>query len=580
MRIFAQAAVLILAALILGCSGDRNGEIPASSKLSRFETDYFTSLYSFHPTLGSRDGLHQHDGPLDEITTLTVGRRIDELKRMMLRLRTLRTEELSPAEAIDAELIDFRIRSELLELEHIERWRNNPLVYVNLPYASINRLMHRQYPPASDRLRAVITSLHEVSAVTAAMRGNVTESAPLFTELALQASERALHMLRNELPEWAQQAAGVDLGLLMNFRAAALGAERTLEVSIQWLNNDLLPVSRGDYALGAERFMMKLLFEEMLEVPIYDLVAIGEANLERDRREFAEVANRIAPNQAPAAVMRSVASNHPSADTLVAATERVVEKLRQAITSEAISAIPSDDRVVIVETPVSLRNGFFALRMDPPGAAEAASREGICYVTPPQASWGASRQAEHLRRFNPYDMHLAIIHEVYPGRYLQSLYAQEAPTHARRMLACRSNADGWGQYVEQMMLDEGYIAEDPKVRLAQLRKNLAAYCRLLASIKVHTEGMPVEEATWMFIEKAYQEPSVAYEEALRAVVDPAYFVGTLGKMQILKLREDYRKAKGDNYSLRNFHDNFIKQGTIPIKLVRKALLPGDKGPAL
>lgn len=581
MRIWFQAAALgVVVILSSGCPGSDTGRTSSPSTLFTFETDYFEYLYRFHPTLGSRDGLHQYDGRLDDITPLRIGRRIDELKRLLLRLQALRKKELAPEEEVDAELIDYRIRAELLDLEHFESWRHNPLPYMTLLGVSLSRLMYQDYAPASQQLRAVIISLHEVSAITASMRGNVSGAAPELTRQALETAERTLSVLRTELPDWAKVAAGVDVALLESFNVARPDTEKALETSVHWLSNELLPVSTGDYALGREGLAMKLLFEEMLEVPIDRLVAIGEENLQRDYQKFVEVAGEIAPGKDPAVVIRSATSDHPSAGDLVAAAERAVASARQAVAGQAVLAIPDGAEIVVLETPAFLRSGFFTLRTDPPGAAESAYRKGWCYITPPSGAWSASRQAEHSRRFNPHDVLLAAVHEIYPGRYLQSLYSQQSRTRARQVLGCRSSAEGWAQYSEQMMIEEGYLAQDLKTRLAQLRRALVYDCRLLAGVKLHTEGMPVEEATRMFVDKAFQEPSVARQEAARAVSDPTYFVGVLGKMQILKLREDYRKAKGADYSLRRFHDDFIKHGTMPVKLVRESLLPGDDGPAL
>ena len=177
-------------------------------------------------------------------------------------------------------------------------------------------------------------------------------------------------------------------------------------------------------------------------------------------------------------------------------------------------------------------------------------------------------------------MNIITLHEAYPGHYIQFLNAKEFPTKTRKLIACGTNAEGWAHYAEQMMLEEGFGNSDPKLRLAQLQEALLRDARYLVGIKLHTEGWTVEQGARFFEEKAFQEPANAYEESRRGAYNPTYLYYTLGKLQIYKLREDYKKAKGTGYSLQGFHNEFVKQGSIPIKVVRQILLPDDNGPSL
>ena len=169
----------------------------------------------------------------------------------------------------------------------------------------------------------------------------------------------------------------------------------------------------------------------------------------------------------------------------------------------------------------------------------------------------------------PYVLAMINVHEVWPGHYLQFLYGSRFPTKTRRLIFCGTNAEGWAHYTEQMMVDEGFGGGDPKVRLAQLQEALLRDCRYVVGIKLHTQGMTVEDGAKVFVEKGFQEPANAYEEARRGAYNPTYLYYTLGKLEIQKLRDDYRQAKGA--SLQQFHDAFVAQGALPIPLVRRIL---------
>jgi uncharacterized protein (DUF885 family) len=155
------------------------------------------------------------------------------------------------------------------------------------------------------------------------------------------------------------------------------------------------------------------------------------------------------------------------------------------------------------------------------------------------------------------------------------VWIARAPTKVRKLLGCMSNAEGWAHYTEQMMLDEGYGKGDLKLRLGQLQDALLRNARFIAGIQMHTGKMTVEEAVEFFVKEGYQVRPVAEKEAKRGTSDPTYLVYTLGKLEILKLREDYKKMKGDSYTLQGFHDAFLQQGYPPVKIVRKALLGND-----
>jgi uncharacterized protein (DUF885 family) len=171
------------------------------------------------------------------------------------------------------------------------------------------------------------------------------------------------------------------------------------------------------------------------------------------------------------------------------------------------------------------------------------------------------------------------IHEAYPGHYVQFLWMQHVDSKVRKLLGASSNAEGWAHYSEQMMLDEGYTNGDPKMRLGQLQDALLRDARYIVGIEMHTGKRTFDQGIEFFEKEGYQTHETAVRETKRGTSDATYLYYTLGKLQIMKLREDYRAKKGAAFSLEEFHDGFMKQGFPPIKIVRKALL-GDDSPTL
>ena len=128
-----------------------------------------------------------------------------------------------------------------------------------------------------------------------------------------------------------------------------------------------------------------------------------------------------------------------------------------------------------------------------------------------------------------------------------------------------------------MVIDEGWKSDDPRYRLAQLQDALLRDARFIVGIRMHTDGMTTDEAEDFFVEQGYQPRPVAEIEAKRGTSDALYGYYTLGKLAILRMRDDYRRARGDAYELGEFHDRFLEVGPLPLPLVRELLL-GNRGP--
>ena len=572
--------VLISVGLAIPTQSDGNAEAKkSSSPFAVFVDDYFEANFAWKPSDGTAVGLHKYDAKLEDGSAVATKKRIETVKAFQARLEKLRADKLTAAESIDAEVLAGLMRAELLDLEVVGNWRKNPMNYIGGPPSSIDGLMKRDFAPAVSRLRSVIARLKATPAMFEALKANIDNPPKEFTDLAIRMGEGSIGFYHDTVPAWAKEAAGQDAKLLKEFTSANDAVVKSLTETVAWLKKDLLPRSKGKYALGCDTFARQLLYEELVDIPLDKLLAIGEANLKRDQEAFRAVAAKIDPKKTPAEVMKALSDDHPTEEDLIPSARRTIEKIRKFLLDKKIVSIPSEVRPTIIETPPYARNGGFA-SMDTPGAYETKATEAFYYVTPPEKEWTAKQKEEHLRLFNAPVMQLITIHEAFPGHYIQFLNAKHYPTKTRKLTYCGSNVEGWAHYCEQMTVDEGYGDGDPKIRLAQLSEALLRDCRYVVGIRLHTQGMTVEEGAKVFEQQGFQEPSTAYEEARRGAYNPTYLYYTLGKLQILKLREDYRKAKGDEFKLETFHNDFVRQGGIPIKLIRKIMLPGDKGPTL
>jgi uncharacterized protein (DUF885 family) len=540
-----------------------------TAEFARFVDDFFAAQWAFSPSDATGTGFHEYDDKIEDRSRARIEARIAELKALLGRLQKIDRSKLAFDDAIDAEALDGQIRGTLLDMDVLKLWKTNPMAYSYIGGGAIDVIMKREFAPAPDRVRSVIARLKGIPALYDAARANVDNPPREFTDIAILMVKGSIGFYQGTVPNWAREVVDKNGQLVAEVDKACDEVSKATIAFAEWLEKDLLPRSRGAYAIGAEHFLAKLEYDDMVDLPLEALLARGEAQLARDRALFLETAKKIDAKKTPAQVMKKISDDRPTAKDLIPSVARSVEEARQYVVAKDLITIPSDVRPKIQETPVYQRGTGFA-SMDTPGAYEKVATEAFYYVTPVEKDWDKKHADEHLRLFNRWVTALINVHEAYPGHYVQFLYAPKFPTKTRKLIGSGTNAEGWAHYTEQMMIDEGFGGGNPKMRLAQLYEALLRDCRYVVGIKLHTQGMTVDEGTKVFVDQCFQEPANAYMEARRGTFNPTYLYYTLGKLEIMQLRDDYRKATGA--TLKQFHDAFVAQGALPIPLVRKILM--------
>jgi len=551
---------------------------PAQSQtaFNKLVDEYFDFYFQFHPTAGTQAGLHQYDGKLEDFSRSGRDAEIAGLTRFQKRLSSIQGSQLSQESAGDLEVLSSSIQARLLELQSIQMWRKDPDVYVsNLSY-SVFMIMRRNFAPQVDRLRSVVAREREIPRVLEAARQNLSNPPKVYTQVALQQMPDNIKFFQKDVPAAFREVQ--DPKLLADFKASNDAAIEALSKYQDFLRADLLPASNGDFRLGAENFRKKVLYDEMVDIPLDRLLEIGLADLRRNQQQLKEVAAQIDPHRSTAEVLADLHRDHPPADQLLQTFRDTLGGLRQFIEQQKIITIPSTVPPIVEETPPFAR-ALTTASMDTPGAYETKATEAMVNVTLPAPDWKPEKVEQWMQGFNRGTITSTAIHEVYPGHYTQFLWLQAAPSKTRKLLYNNSNAEGWAHYTEQMMLDEGYGSHDPKLRLGQLLDALLRNARFIVGIEMHTGKMTLQQGQDFFVKEGFQVPPVAEVEAKRATSDPTYLYYNLGKLQILKLREDYRKLQGSKFTLQEFHDRFMRQGSVPMKIIRKSML-GTDGPTL
>jgi uncharacterized protein (DUF885 family) len=554
---------------------------------------YFSQVYFvFNPTNGSYAGLHQYDRLLEDYSKAGIDREVETYERFEKRVEDFNPAGLTQGESADREIVLSNIRGTLLELESVRPWEKNPDFYSSgLAETgggitqSAYVIMNRKYAPANARLRYLVAREKLMPAVLQDARQNLKNPPRIFTEIALEQIPGDVSFFKNDLPAAFTDA--TDTEVKEEFEETNAAVVAALESYEKWLHDVELPISNGDFAIGADVYSKKLLYDEMVDTPLDKLLAINEENMKANQAEFARVAKELDPSKTPQQVLAELQADHTTPDRLLQAFRDTFGGLIGFIRAKHIVTVPSDVRPTVEETP-PFERATTSASMDTPGPFETVSKTAYFNVTLPDPNAPPKEQEELMEEFNVGTVISTAVHEAYPGHYVQFLWLPQAPSKVRKLLASNTDVEGWAHYCEQMMLDEGYGqpgtgAKDDReaklIRLGQLSDALLRNARFVVGIQMHRHQMTFDQAVDYFVKEGYQSHAVGEVEAKRGTGDPTYLYYTLGKLQILKLRADVQKKEGAAFSLQKFHDDFLKQGFPPVKIVRQALL-GDNSPTL
>ena len=581
MRIFTFLSVCLLTACVSDPPAKESGAAGKDADFARLADDFLVGYLAWRPQTGTSLGLHEYDGRITDYSRASLDAELARLKEFDRRLTGINPTALSPRSSYDYRILRAAIQKEIFKFEERQVFTQNPMTYAGA--LNVNIYIKRDFAPLAQRVGSIVAILNQASNLFVAARANLAGELPKpFVETAIDVAQGLVDFLEKDLVEALKDFKEEEARAQFNTANELAVAE--LRAYIAWLREHKLPQASQRYALGRERYARMLREGELLTLSPEGILEIGLRELKREQEIFTETARKIDPSKKPIDVFKAIQQDHPTEESLIPDTRKNLEAIRQFLIDRNIISIPSEVRARVEETPQFDRATSFA-SMDTPGPFERKATEAYYYVTPVEKHWTPEQKDEWLTAFNYYTTDVVSIHEAYPGHYLQFLCLNASPaTRLEKILDSYAFVEGWAHYTEQMILDEGFGPNMPsrvqqsdeiktaKYRLAQSDEALLRLCRLCVSIQMHCQGMTIEQGTKFFQENCYYEEKPARSEATRGAYDPEYLYYTLGKLQILKLRRDYQKQEGAAWSLKKFHDEMLRHGMPPIRLLREVML--------
>jgi uncharacterized protein (DUF885 family) len=546
----------------------------AAAGYPKLVEEYIEDLYSRHPNIAAASGLHAWEGQLEDYSGQAIADEISAIKKFQSRLEKIPPLELPFSDILDYQILASNMKSRLLELEEIKSYERNPNFYNDVISTGLLQTATLEYAPADSRIRHLISKEKLVPRLLDAARSNVRSIHPVFLKVALEGYKGTLGFIQAELPK---AFAGVkDAKLQADFKKSTKVAADSVAKYIKYLEQ-VKPDPAATFAIGKANYEAKLRYNEGIDIPADVLLRIANRELAKTQKEFLETAAEIDPKRKAMAVWAEIQADHPKAGTLVEEARKQLDELVRFIEEKKIVTLPSTARPVVAATPDFMR--WSTASMWTPGPLERRPLPARYLITDVDPKWTEKEKEEYLGSINYAQLWTTSIHEAYPGHYVQGEYLKQVNSPVRKTwaFAPASFVEGWAHYTEQMMIEEGFGNGNPKMKMGQLADALLRLCRFVVGIREHTEGMTVEQGTRFFMENAYMGETPSRLEAERGTFDPTYLVYTVGKLAILKLRDDYKRDRKGEFSLQEFHDRLLSNGNAPLWVHRQILMPGDKG---
>jgi uncharacterized protein DUF885 len=536
----------------------------ADVRLRLLGEEFVARRLSRAPHEATRLGTHDTDRELIPVTGVTLNEDRAWLQDFRARLAALERDELTSERAIEYDLLTASAERQRLELDVLRPFERDPGAYVPLVAGSIASVMRAGTAPC-ERARLASRRLKQIPEVLRAARINLRAPPRVLTEIAIDEFTAAVRFYRETVPALA---AGCREGRIQaDLAQADTTAVRAVEEFLLYLREDLLPASTGELAIGPEACRRLLWTGLMADVaPVETLLVREERILEQRRAEFdlaMEAAVKGEEGDSTAAVSLGPVRVRPL-------LERQLDRVGDFVRQRDLVTLPPRGTLGFRAAPLLLLSPD-PVALEVPGPWETRSLDAWLEFAPPDSSADGVVVRALLGRFDSWGTQLALMHEVVPGRYLRGLVLRSTPSRLRQALQDAWPAHDWGQYCEQMMIDEGYGNRDPGCRRAAASRALRHAGHSWAALALHAGVMSLDQVRRMLEERCLLGPEEAARDARWIAANPGSMVYTLGARQLLELRDEARRALGPRFQIKVFNDAVLRFGASPAGLVREGV---------
>jgi uncharacterized protein DUF885 len=577
--------VAIVAITLAACSREQAPPAPAApapdphaaaqAAWTQFAARFIEDYFKLDPMFAVQSGRHEFDGQMTDFSAGGIAKNVEWLKKARAEAAGFDTAALTTDQSFERDYLVHVIDRDLFWMDRARFPFTNPAWYTDQLDPDV--YLNRDYAPLDKRMQGYIGYARGIPQAVANIRANLKMPIPRsLLERGIDAFGGYAQFYRNDVAKVFASVQNPEAQ--KDLAAADAAAAKAMDELKTWLVSQRKSATDA-FALGAPLFQEMLQATEAVNVPVADLLAIGQADLERNTQALKDACSKYLPRGTLHACVEKMDANKPKGGAVDGARAQLAE-LRAFVVAKNIVTIPGDEQALVAEAPPYARGNFAYINVPGPYDKGVASTYDIA---PPDPSWSAKERAEYTP--GVADLLFTSVHEVWPGHFLQFQYSNRNPSRIAALWVGYAYAEGWAHYCEEMMWDEGLGNGDPETHVGQLQNALLRDVRFVSAIGLHTQGMTLAQSEKLFRDSSFSDPGNSRQQAARGTYDPAYLSYTLGKLMIRKLRDDWvaRQPGAAGLPLADqmkywqaFHDKFLSYGGPPIPLARKYML-GEGG---
>jgi uncharacterized protein DUF885 len=525
---------------------------------------FIQGAFEHNPVFAANAGKHEFDGKLPDYSPEGLKATATWLHAQRDRFAAFADDTLDATGRFQRDYVLAVIDGQLFWLEDSGFAYDNPAFYTG--DLSPSMYLTRPYAPLPQRMAAFVAYQEALPKAVEQIKANLKLPLPAtYIDLGVNSFDGYAAFFKDDVPGIFAEVK--DDALQARFRASNAAAIKATQGLADWLKAQK-PQATQAFALGAVKFSKMLHATELVDMPLDQLKAAGESDLQRNLDSLKSACDQFAAGKSLTDCVAKVNADKPAGGAVEGARAQLAG-LRQFIVDKDLVTIPGPEQAKVEEAPPFNRWNFAYIEI--PGPYEK-NLPSVYYIAPPDPTWSKADQQAYIPGKSV--LLFTSAHEVWPGHFLQFLHANRAQWKFGQLFVGYAFAEGWAHYCEEMMFDAGLEGATPEVHIGQLSEALLRDVRFLSAIGLHTGGMTVAQSEQMFKDKAFQDPGNARQQAARGTYDPAYLNYTLGKLMIMQLREDWTQAHGGRAGWKAFHDQFLGFGGPPIPLVRAQMLGG------
>jgi uncharacterized protein (DUF885 family) len=578
-----------------------------SKKFAVLSDQFMKDSLALAPTNASAAGYHTHlnaksgktialDAELEDLSLESIAQQRTFYANWRDRFhKETPPSALDPEDAADWQLIDDQIGLNLLEFDRIQSYKHNPTVVVELIGNALLLPLTQSYAPHDVRVGDVLSRVSQIPRLLAQVQPYLSDSGPVWISTAVDENAGNIDLIEHTL------AAEIPAGSALKSKYDAVGppAIKSLREFSAWLQNSLAKQpSNLTWRLGKELYDQKFALVMESSVTPEEVLANADQDMKSVRAEMLQIAIPLHAQMYPdhndhsnlgehdrenviiQEVLLKISDHHPSADQLQPTIEADLVAITKFIREKKIVSLGSGDNLKVIPTP-PFERGIYSVagfHSAPPLEPKA---EAQYWVTPIDPEMPAANVESKLREYNDFTLQWLSIHEALPGHYVQAEHANSIQPERRRLLrslyANGAYVEGWAEYIAQVMMDEGFLDNDPRFRMVMRKIRLRVISNAILDIKMHTMNMTDQEALDLTTKESFQTQAEAEGKLLRVKLSstqlPTYYVGI---REWFALRQKYQATAGNNFNLLKFHDLVLDEGPLPVPVVEKLVMPSAK----